>query len=132
MGIAVKLTFWGFVALIAMMALNWGQDLAFQVNAIVLLLVAAAGFVLTMRERPLFVGLDEADGSGYMDDVVRAGCIATALWGVVGFLAGTYIAFQLVFPALNWDLPYTSFGRLRPLHTSAVIFAFVFNALFAT
>ena len=67
-----------------------------------------------------------------MDDVVRAGVIATAFWGVVGFLAGTYIAFQLAFPVLNLGLPWTSFGRLRPLHTSAVIFAFGGNALICT
>ena len=73
-----------------------------------------------------------APETGYMDDVVRAGVIATAFWGVVGFLAGTYIAFELAFPVLNWGLPWTSFGRLRPLHTSAVIFAFGGNALIAT
>ena len=64
--------------------------------------------------------------------MIRAGVIATAFWGVVGFLAGTYIAFQLAYPELNLGLPWTIFGRLRPLHTSAVIFAFGGNALIAT
>lgn len=68
----------------------------------------------------------------YQDDVVRAASIATVFWGVVGFLVGLVIALQLAFPALNFDLPWTSFGRLRPLHTSAVIFAFGGNALLAT
>ena len=70
----------------------------------------------------------------YMDDVIRYGVIATAFWGVVGFLAGVFIAFQLAFPALNfeWAQGYANFGRLRPLHTSAVIFAFGGNALIAT
>ena len=67
-----------------------------------------------------------------MDDVVRAGCIATMFWGVVGLLVGVVIALQLAFPLLNLDLEWTSFGRLRPLHTSAVIFAFGGNALLAT
>jgi cytochrome c oxidase cbb3-type subunit I len=58
--------------------------------------------------------------------------IRSAFWGVAGFLAGLYIALQLAFPALNLGLEYTSFGRLRPLHTSAVIFAFGGNALIAT
>jgi cytochrome c oxidase cbb3-type subunit 1 len=60
--------------------------------------------------------------------------IATALWGVVGFLAGVFNAFQLAFPGLNFDWAegYANFGRLRPLHTSAVIFAFGGNALIAT
>jgi cytochrome c oxidase cbb3-type subunit 1 len=53
-------------------------------------------------------------------------------WGVAGLAAGLYIALQLAFPALNLNLEYTSFGRLRPLHTSAVIFAFGGNALIAT
>ena len=52
--------------------------------------------------------------------------------GLAGFLVGDIIAWQLAFPALNLDLPWTTFGRLRPLHTSAVIFAFGGNALIAT
>ncbi|MBT3170767.1 MAG: cytochrome-c oxidase, cbb3-type subunit I [Rhodospirillaceae bacterium] len=70
--------------------------------------------------------------SDYNYGVVRLFTIATVLWGVVGFLVGVVIALQLAFPVLNLDLSYTSFGRLRPLHTSAVIFAFGGNALFAT
>jgi cytochrome c oxidase cbb3-type subunit 1 len=58
--------------------------------------------------------------------------LASMFWGVVGFLVGVVIAFQLAFPALNLGLEWTSFGRLRPLHTSAVIFAFGGNVLFAT
>ena len=68
----------------------------------------------------------------YDDAVVRAGVIATVFWGLVGFLAGLFIALQLAFPELNFGLPWTSFGRLRPVHTSAVIFAFGGNALIAT
>ncbi len=55
---------------------------------------------------------------------------ATIFWGVVGMLVGALIAFQLAIPALNFELPYTTFGRLRPLHTNAVIFAFVGNGIF--
>ena len=69
---------------------------------------------------------------GYNDAIVRAGVIATVFWGLVGFSVGVFIAFQLTFPALNFDQPWTTFGRLRPLHTSAVIFAFGGNALIAT
>ncbi len=68
----------------------------------------------------------------YNEEVVRKFVIATVFWGVIGFLVGVYIALQLAFPVLNFDLPWTSFGRLRPVHTSAVIFAFGGNALFAT
>ncbi|MDI9365674.1 MAG: cytochrome-c oxidase, cbb3-type subunit I [Flavobacterium sp.] len=56
--------------------------------------------------------------------------IATVVWGAVGMLVGVLIAFQLAFPVLNFGLQYTTFGRIRPLHTNAVIFAFVGNGIF--
>lgn len=55
---------------------------------------------------------------------------ATMLWGIVGMLAGLLIALQIYLPAANFDLPFTTFGRVRPLHTNAVIFAFVGNGIF--
>ena len=70
--------------------------------------------------------------AGYHEDVIRLFVIATMFWGLVGFLVGVVIALQLAFPLLNLDLPWTSFGRLRPVHTSAVIFAFGGNALLGT
>ncbi len=70
--------------------------------------------------------------AGYNEDVVRRATIATVFWGVIGFTVGVVIALQLAFPALNMGLEWTTFGRLRPLHTSAVIFAFGGNALIAT
>jgi cytochrome c oxidase cbb3-type subunit 1 len=71
-------------------------------------------------------------GAAYCEDVVKKFVIAAVFWGVVGFLVGDLIAWQLVYPALNLDLEWTTFGRLRPVHTSAVIFAFGGNVLFAT
>ena len=71
-------------------------------------------------------------GVNYNDAILRAGLIASTFWGVVGFTAGLVIALQLAFPVLNFDLPWTNFGRLRPLHTSAVIFAFGGNVLLMT
>jgi cytochrome c oxidase cbb3-type subunit I len=64
----------------------------------------------------------------YVMGPVRLFTLITIFWGVVGFLAGDFIAWQLAFPAFNLGLEWTSFGRLRPLHTSAVIFAFGGNA----
>lgn len=72
------------------------------------------------------------DSSGYVDGPIRFAILASIIWGIAGFLVGDIIAWQLAFPALNLDLPWTSFGRLRPLHTSAVIFAFGGNVLIAT
>jgi len=71
------------------------------------------------------------DQGRYDDDPVRWGVIATLFWGMAGFAAGLFIALQLTWPALNLE-PYLNFGRLRPLHTSAVIFAFGGNALIAS
>jgi cytochrome c oxidase cbb3-type subunit 1 len=64
--------------------------------------------------------------------VVRQFAIMTVVWGVVGMTVGVFIAAQLLWPALNFDIPWLSYGRLRPLHTNAVIFAFGGSALFAT
>ncbi|MBV8535541.1 MAG: cytochrome-c oxidase, cbb3-type subunit I, partial [Alphaproteobacteria bacterium] len=71
-------------------------------------------------------------GEPYVDDVIRAFVLATIFWGVVAFLVGVYIALELAFPALNLGLEWTSFGRLRPVHTSAAIFAFGGSALIGT
>ena len=68
----------------------------------------------------------------YNDKVVRQFAVMTVVWGVVGMLVGVIIAAQLYWPGLDFDLPWLSYGRLRPLHTNAVIFAFGGSALFAT
>ena len=68
----------------------------------------------------------------YNYKVVRQFAIMTIVWGVVGMLVGVLIAAQLIWPALNFDMPWLTYGRLRPLHTNAVIFAFGGWALFAT
>jgi len=66
----------------------------------------------------------------YDNKIVKWFAYATMLWGIVGMLAGILIAFQLVFPALNMNFAPTTFGRVRPVHTNAVIFAFVGNGIF--
>ena len=64
--------------------------------------------------------------------VVRQFAIMTVVWGVVGMLVGVVIAAQLLWPQLNFDIPFLTYGRLRPLHTNAVIFAFGGCGLFAS
>ena len=66
----------------------------------------------------------------YDNEIVRKFTIATTVWGLVGMLVGLIIATQLFVPALNLNIPFLTFGRIRPLHTNAVIFAFVGNAIF--
>ena len=66
----------------------------------------------------------------YDNKIVKWFAYATILWCLVGLLAGLLAALQLVFPILNLELPYTTFGRVRPIHTNAIIFAFVGNGIF--
>ncbi len=73
----------------------------------------------------------EIERFSYDNKIVKAFIIATVIFGLVGMLVGLTAAIQLVYPILNFDLQYTTFGRIRPLHTNAVIFAFVGNAMFA-
>ncbi|MDT8320225.1 MAG: cytochrome-c oxidase, cbb3-type subunit I [Xanthomonadales bacterium] len=68
----------------------------------------------------------------YNDKVVRQFLVMTVVWGIVGMLVGVIIAAQLWLPALNFDIPWLTYGRLRPLHTNAVIFAFGGSALIGT
>ncbi len=68
----------------------------------------------------------------YNYDIVRKFTIMTLIWGAIGMFVGVYIASELAFPFLNFDSPYITFGRLRPVHTGAVIFGFGGSALFAT
>jgi hypothetical protein len=69
----------------------------------------------------------------YDNRIVRAFGMASFIFGIVGMLVGLILAFQLIYPALNlsqYGIPISTFGRLRPLHTNAVIFAFVGNGIF--
>jgi cytochrome c oxidase cbb3-type subunit 1 len=128
---------WFAVALLAFWGLAQSVDPGFTVHMGIIGAAALLVAVITLRGADYAAianGLirTPADLSRYDDDPVRWGVIATVFWGVVGFLVGLFIALQLAFPALNFNLEYTTFGRLRPLHTSAVIFAFGGNALIAT
>lgn len=72
----------------------------------------------------------EVQKFSYDNRIPRLFAIATISWGVIGMLAGVLAAFQLAFPVMNLNTEYTTFGRVRPVHTNAVIFAFVGNAIF--
>ena len=124
----LKLVVLGLIALGAAIAANYARDTAYLVNAVTIMLAAGITFLLVLRTAG---ELKTVNSGEYMDDVVRAGVIATAFWGIVGFLAGVFIASQLAWPWLNFEAlnGIGNFGRLRPLHTSAVIFAFGGNAL---
>ena len=135
--ILIKTGGWLLIALAAVLMIAVSSDFGFSVHLAIVAAAAFAVMIVTMRRADYSVPVPgEAaplvDHSRYDDDPVRWGVVATVFWGVAGLAAGLFIALQLAFPALNLGIEYTSFGRVRPLHTSAVIFAFGGNALIAT
>ncbi len=127
----IKLIVLAVLTLLAAIVANFARDLPYAIHMIIFAIAGAATFIYVLRHtndppRP--------EPSGYNDAVIRAGVIATAFWGVAALAAGVLIAFQLAYPHLNLSLGggYFNFGRLRPLHTSAAIFAFGGNALIAS
>jgi cytochrome c oxidase cbb3-type subunit I len=87
---------------------------------------------MRVETSPSIVAAARPKPVAYVDDVIRAFVLASIFWGVVAFAAGLFIALQLAFPVLNFGLEYTTFGRLRPVHTSAAVFAFGGSALIGT
>jgi len=82
-----------------------------------------------MTATTMTAGIRQEAGERYLEDVIRTSMALTVFWGIAAFAVGLVIALQLAFPVLNLGLEYTTFGRLRPLHTSAAIFAFGGTAL---
>lgn len=123
-----------FATFLAFLAAGLSEDALFKAHAWILFVILLGTTLVLMRRvefAPSGQTLPPKDTSGYMDGVIRYGVIATVFWGITGFLVGVLIAAQLAWPVLNIE-PYFNFGRLRPLHTSAVIFAFCGNALICT
>ncbi len=118
-------------AFFALLGAAYAHDSLFAAHMWVLFFVLLGSTVVMLRRFTFAPVSAPARDTEYFDEVVRYGVIATVFWGVVGFLVGVVIAAQLAFPFLNFE-PYLSFGRVRPLHTSAVIFAFCGNALIAS
>ena len=131
---AVGIIVLGAAALVAVILAARGADPLFRAHSWVLAACLGVATVVFLRRLDFSsdAGTDATVATtGYRDDVVKAGVIATLFWGIVGFLVGVVIASQLAWPSLNFE-PWLNFGRLRPLHTSAVIFAFGGNALICT
>ena len=128
---------WFTLLIITVVAVAGAHDTGFAVHMSIVAAVAAIGLwasVTRVDYNAIAQGIlrSPADPGRYDDEPIRWGVIATVFWAIVGFFAGLFIALQLPFPELNLGSEYTTFGRLRPLHTSAVIFAFGGNALIAT
>ncbi|MEO0061821.1 MAG: hypothetical protein RLZZ08_381, partial [Pseudomonadota bacterium] len=126
---------WMVLLLLAVVGIAMAQDTGFAIHMGIAAIAAGICLWVTISQQDygaMAKGLIRTpDASKYDDDPIRWGVIATVFWGMAGFLAGLFIASQLAWPALNFE-PWFNFGRLRPLHTSAVIFAFGGNALIAT
>ena len=124
----------GFAAFSAFLASGFSHDALFKAHMAILCFILVIATNILLRRVNFETESAEhsvAATSTYMDEIVRYGVIATLFWGIAGFLVGVVIAAQLAWPELNFG-PYLNFGRLRPLHTSAVIFAFGGNALICT
>jgi cytochrome c oxidase cbb3-type subunit 1 len=124
--------FTGLAALAAILATALSPDPSFRFHGWIMI----AGFTSAFLAMSAGIanGRLRADPTRYADGVIRAGVIATMFWAVAGLAAGVVIAAQLSWPTIFYwpELPWLNFGRLRPLHTSAVIFAFGGNALITT
>ncbi|MFK7866645.1 MAG: cytochrome-c oxidase, cbb3-type subunit I [Alphaproteobacteria bacterium] len=128
------LLFTGLIGLISAIFASMGGDPVFRFHGMIGVVLSLVAAYVTIRffarnpdgRSPLKIGTTDIP---YNNKIIQYGAAATALWGVVGFLVGLVIALQLAFPVLNFDTSFINFGRLRPVHTSAVIFAFGGNAL---
>ncbi|RAI32581.1 cytochrome-c oxidase, cbb3-type subunit I [Rhodoplanes serenus] len=123
--------------LLCLVAAAKAQDAPFAFHAFLSAAASVAAVFLIFRgyfNRPAELpGEETEDGRiNYNDGPLKFATIAAVFWGIAGFTVGLYIALELAYPWLNFDLPFLNFGRLRPLHTSAVIFAFGGNVLIAT
>ncbi len=131
-GTLVLYGFTGLAALGSLMATAFSDDRLFRLHGWIFTIASViALFVMTVG---LNSGRFRIDPSRYEDGVIRAGVIATMLWAIVGLSAGVFIAAQLSWPNLFYfpEHGWLNFGRVRPLHTSGVVFAFGGNALIAT
>jgi cytochrome c oxidase cbb3-type subunit 1 len=135
-GEAVLVMAFSALALLALVGAAKAEDTAFAFH---MFLTAAASVAVVFGifnhyfDRPSEPPAQEVDGKpNYHFGPVKLAAGLAVFWGIAGFLVGLWAALELAWPALNLDLPWFNFGRIRPLHTSAVIFAFGGNVLIAT
>ncbi len=124
----------GLVALGVLVIAGNAADPMMAAHAWTFFFLTVAGLLITGLWAGSLNGRNPFDPAIYEDTIVKFGVAASMFWGIAGFLVGVIIALQLTFPNIFYfpELGWTNFGRLRPLHTSAVIFAFGGNVLIAT
>lgn len=117
------------VLLFGLVILGTAHDGAYALHGALILIGAGLGLKFVIER---LANASEPSELVYSDEVIKWAILACLVWGVIGFFVGDWLAWQLAYPALNGDIPWTNFGRLRPVHTTAVIFGFGGNALIAT
>jgi len=121
------------IALIGLLMAQGGLDAVFSFHGVLFFAAAAiAVMVAVTGSYDRAAGIKRAQNDGYNELILKWGVGLAVFWGLAGFLVGLVIALQLAIPVLNLDMAWTAFGRLRPLHTSAVIFAFGGTVLITT
>src|SRR6185437_6859790 len=135
-GEAMLFPLFSVLAFLCLIGAAFAHDAAFAFHASLGCVASVlASFMIRNRyyNRPAELPVQEMNGRpNYNLGPIKFASVAAVFWGIAGFAVGLIIASQLAWPALNFDLPWTTFGRLRPLHTSAVMFAFGGNVLIAT
>ena len=136
LGEAILFPLFAALAFLCLVGAGFAHDTPFAFHAslgCVASILAAFAILSRYYDRPAELPPQEINGRpNYNMGPVKFASVAAMFWGIAGFTVGLIIASQLAWPVLNFDLPWTTFGRLRPLHTSAVIFAFGGNVLIAT
>ncbi len=121
----------GAFAVLALIMAARAEDVGYAVHSWMFFAASVLGLFMLARHL-INGGPSQPREDEYDNDIVRAGVIATVFWAIMGFGVGVFVASQLAFPWLNFDLPWTNFGRVRPVHTTLVILGFGGNALLAT
>ena len=132
--VAVVSAFVGVFFVLALLIMAATTDPLMDIQASTFAALTLVLLIATALWAGHLIGRDPFPETEYEDTLVKFGVFASAFWGIAGLLVGVIIALQLTWPSIFYfpDLPWTNFGRLRPLHTSAVIFAFGGNVLLAT
>ena len=125
----LTLTF--LLGLAGLLMLSAGQENVMIFHGAIIFAAAVYGFIKII-EQAYSPKATEPPELSYNDSITRSALVLSILWALIGFAVGDWVAWQLAYPSLNFDTSWTNFGRVRPVHTTAVIFGFGGNALIAT
>ena len=129
MEIGITFVFTFLIFLLGVAIFGFGKDSGYVFHGLLITVFSGWGlmFLIKRGAEP-----DPVIPLEYSDEVIKWGVLACFAWGLIGFTVGDILAWQLAIPSLNGDMSWSNFGRIRPIHTTAVIFGFGGNALMAT